>query len=107
MSTYQYFKQSESESNLIRLYEDDKPYEGHNMFNAVDIGNMSFDEYLGCIKRKDRYIKWRDGKIINYSKIIDDTLPSGNIYENVKVSFITAMKQEYGTVTFQILYKNL
>jgi len=107
MSTYKAYQYFKSESNLIRLYEDGKPYEGHNIFNAVDISNMSFDEYLGCIKRNDRYIKWRDGKIINYSKIIDDTLPSGNIYEDVKVGFITAMKKEYGSVTFQILYKNL
>lgn len=90
--------------NLIQLYEDDKPYEGHHMFNSVDIGNMSFDEYLEYISRNqnDRYIKWREGKIINYSKIV------GNAdYEKSKVNFITTMKKEYGIVTFQILYKTI
>lgn len=68
----------------------DKSYEGHHMFNSVDIGNMSFDEYLEYISRNqnDRYIKWREGKIINYDKIIGNA-----VYEKSKVNFITTMKK--------------
>lgn len=100
MSTYQYFTRSLSN---LRLDEDDKPYDGHHMYNSVDIGNKNFNEYLEYIIKNDT-IQWRDGKITNYSKIIDNKL-SGNVYENFNVKFITTMKKEYGMVTFQILYK--
>jgi len=76
------------------------------MYNSFNIGEMSFDEYLNDVKQNDSGVKWRDGKIINYSNIIDNTL-SGNIYEKINVNFITAMKIEYGAVTFQVLYKTL
>jgi hypothetical protein len=105
MSTYEYF--TRSLSNLIHLNEDDKPYDGHHMYNSVDIGDNNFNEYLEYIIQNDTQndtIQWRNGKIINYSKIIDNKL-SGNVYENFKVKFITTMKKEYGIVTFQILYK--
>jgi|688.fasta_scaffold2820570_1 hypothetical protein len=103
-TTFKYF--THSPSNLIQLYEDGEPYDGHRMYKSFNIGEMSFDEYLDYVKQNDSGVKWRDGKIINYSNIIENTL-SGNIYEKINVNFITAMKIEYGAVTFQVLYKTL